>query len=170
MKEKKRNLNREIKAYKVQVIDDEGNNLGEMFFEEAMKKATEEGLDLMEMWKKWDIVIVKMLDYGKYLYKQKKQEQKQKQKGKTPELKTIRITFRIGEHDLEIRKKQAEKFAKEGHPLKVSMIMKGRENQHVDIAKEKMLSFIESLSEFYKIEKSLTQSGNTIHVSLKTLK
>lgn len=49
MKEKKRNLNRDIKAYKVQVIDDEGNNLGEMFFEEAIKKATEEGLDLMEM-------------------------------------------------------------------------------------------------------------------------
>jgi len=170
MKEKKKNLNRDIKAHKVQVIDDEGNNLGEMDFEEAMKKAESLGLDLMEIGKKDNIVIIKMLDYGKYLYRQKKQEQKQKQKGKTPELKTIRITFRIGEHDLEIRRNQAEKFAKEGHPLKVSMMMKGRENQHVDIAKEKMISFVESLSDFYKIEKNLTQSGNTIHVSLKTLK
>jgi len=170
MKEKKKNLNRDIKAHKVQVIDDEGNNLGEMDFEEAMKKAESLGLDLMEIGKKDNIVIIKMLDYGKYLYRQKKQEQKQKQKGKTPELKTIRITFRIGEHDLEIRRNQAEKFSKEGHPLKVSMMMKGRENQHVDIAKEKMISFVESLSDFYKIEKNLTQSGNTIHVSLKTLK
>ena len=170
MREKKRNLNRDIKAYKVQVIDDEGNNLGEMIFDEAIRKAEREELDLMEMGRKGDIVIVKILDYGKYLYKQKKQEQKQKQKWKTPELKTIRITFRIGDHDLEIRRKQAEKFAKEWHPLKVSMMMKGRENQHIDIAKEKMTRFVDTLLDFYKIDKPLMQSGNTIVITLKTIK
>ena len=81
-----------------------------MMLSEAREKATAEGLDLMEIGRNGDITIVKILDYGKFLYKQKKQEQKQKQKGKAPDLKTIRLTFKIGEHDLEIRKNQALKF------------------------------------------------------------
>lgn len=95
MKEKKKRLNEDIRANKVQVITDEGENLGEMTLTEALEKAKSLELDLMEMGQKDDIVLVKLLDYGKYLYRQKKQEQKQKQKGKAPDLKTIRITFKI---------------------------------------------------------------------------
>jgi translation initiation factor IF-3 len=125
---------------------------------------------LMEIGRKDNVAIVRMLNFWKYIYKQKKQEQKQKQKGKVPELKTIRITFRIGEHDLEIRKNQAEKFANEGHPLKVILVMKGRENQYIDIAREKMRNFVISLDWVYKIEKDIVQNGNNLVVNLKTIK
>lgn len=170
MKENKKPLNHEIKASQVQVIDEKGENLWEMSLQEALLKAEEDNLDLMEIGKKDNVAIVKMLNFWKFIYKQKKQEQKQKQKGKVPELKTIRITFRIGEHDLEIRKNQAEKFANEGHPLKVILVMKGRENQYIDIAREKMRNFVISLDWFYKIEKDIVQNGNNLIVNLKTIK
>jgi translation initiation factor IF-3 len=170
MKENKKPLNREIKASLVQVIDEKGENLWEMSLQEALLKAEEDDLDLMEIGRKDNIAIVKMLNFWKYIYKQQKQEQKQKQKGKVPELKTIRITFRIGEHDLEIRKNQAEKFANDGHPLKVILVMKGRENQYIDIAREKMRNFVVSLGWFYKIEKDVMQNGNNLVINLKTIK
>jgi translation initiation factor IF-3 len=95
MKEKRKPLNDEIRANKIQLISDDGENFGEMVIAQAREKATAEGLDLMEIGRNGDITIVKILDYGKFLYKQKKQDQKQKQKGKAPDLKTIRLTFKI---------------------------------------------------------------------------
>lgn len=170
MKDKKRPLNEEIRANQVQVIDDEGQNIWEMSLRDALTKAAELWLDLMEMGKKDDFTIVKMLDFGKYLYKQKKQDQKQKQKGKAPDLKTLKLTFRIWEHDLEIRKNQAIKFGQDGHPLKIVLVMKWRENQHAEIAKDKMNSFVASLMEVYKIDKPLVHAWNNFSVSLKPIK
>ncbi len=170
MKEKKRLLNGEIRAKNVQVVTDEGENLWEMTLSEARQKAEELSLDLMEMWKKWDVTIIKMLDYGKFLYRQKKQEQKNKQKWKAPDLKTIRITFKIWEHDLQIRKKQAEKFAAGGHPLKVNLMLRWRENQYGELAAEKMNSFVKSLDEIYKTDGQIKRSGNTFNAMLKPIK
>lgn len=169
MKDKKR-LNQDIVANKVQLIDEELWNLWEMSLKEAREKAEERGLDLMEIGRKDDVVIVKILDYGKFLYKQKKQDQKNKQKSKAPELKTLKISFRIDWHDLEVRKKQAESFAEEGHPLKVVLFMKGRENQYVDLAKEKLRNFVATLTEFYKVDKDLVQNGPNLVMMLKTVK
>ena len=170
MKEKKRILNADIKARNIQLITDDGWNLGEMHMSEARTKAEELGLDLMEMWKTWDLTIIKMLDYGKFLYKNKKQEQKNKQKWKAPDLKTLRITYKIWEHDLEIRKKQAEKFAAALHPLKVTLMLRGRENQYGELASDKMNTFVKSLSEFYKLEAQVKRSGNTFTAMLKPIK
>lgn len=128
-----------------------------MPFSEALAKARELELDLMEIGKNEDGVIVKMLDYGKFLYKQKKQEQKQKQHGKAPDVKTLRITFKIGEHDLEIKRNQAEKFAEDGHPLKVSLMLRGRENHYSELASQKMNKFVESILEFYKLDAPVKQ-------------
>lgn len=170
MKEKKRALNNEIRASKVQLITDLGENLGEMTLNEAKAIAQEQWLDLMEIWKNDDLSIIKILDYWKHLYRQKKQEQKQKQKWKAPDLKTIRITFKIGEHDLEIRKKQAEKFWEDLHPLKVTLMLKWRENQYTEIASEKINKFVSSLSEFYKLEWQLRKTWNTFTAMLKPIK
>lgn len=170
MKEKRKPLNEEIRANKIQLISDDGENFWEMMLSEAREKATAEGLDLMEIGRNGDITIVKILDYGKFLYKQKKQEQKQKQKGKAPDLKTIRLTFKIGEHDLEIRKNQALKFWEDGHPLKVTLMLRGRENHYSEAALEKMNFFVKSLETIYKLESPVKQMGNTIHAALKPIK
>ena len=167
MKEKKKALNGNIRARRVQIITDHGENLGEMSLSEAKTKASELELDLMEIWKNGEVSIVKMLDYWKYLYRQKKQASKQKQQSKTPDLKTIRITFKIWDHDLEIRRKQAEKFWAAHHPLKVTLMLKWRENHYGELASEKMNTFVESLSETYKLEWAVRKNWNTFIAMLK---
>ncbi len=170
MKEKKKALNEQIRARNVQVVTDEGENLGEMSLSEAKNIAAEQWLDLMEISRQRDFSIVKILDYWKFLYRQKKQEQKQKQKWKAPDMKTIRITFKIWDHDLQIRKKQAEKFAAWWHPLKVSLMLRWRENHYADLALEKIESFVASLSEIYKLEGQVKRSWSNFSAMLKTIK
>ena len=170
MKEKKRLLNDQIRASKIQVVTDDGENLWEMSLDEAKQKASSLDLDLMEIWKKWNISIVKMIDYGKFLYRQKKQASKQKQQSKAPELKTLRITFKIWDHDLEIRKRQAEKFAAWGHPLKVNLMLRWRENHYADLANEKINSFVTSLEESYKLDGQIRKNWNTFVAILKSKK
>lgn len=166
MKENKRPLNDEIKASKIKLITDEGEVLWEMSLADAKQKARESALDLMQLGREWELTIVKLLDYGKFLYKQKKQDQKNKQKGKAPDLKTIKITFKIWDHDLEVKKNQAEKFAKDGHPLKAMLVLRWRENHYEDIAKQKMETFVAMLEDFYKIDKKLVRAGSNFIVML----
>lgn len=166
MKENKRPLNDEIKASKVKLITDEGEVIWEMSLSDAKQKARENALDLMQLGREGEVTVVKMLDYGKFLYKQKKQDQKNKAKGKAPDLKTIKITFKIGDHDLEVKQNQAEKFAKDGHPLKVMLVLRWRENHYEDIAKQKMETFVAMLENFYKIDKKLVRAGSNFIVML----
>jgi translation initiation factor IF-3 len=170
MKEKRRKLNNDIRAHTVQLITDKWENLWEMPLSVAKQKATEENLDLIEIWRKWDVVIVKILDYWKFLYRQKKQDRKNKTKWKTPDLKTIRITFKIGDHDLEIKRKQAEKFWKAMHPLKISLMLRWRENHYSDLAREKITGFVQSLDEIYKLEWEIKKNRNVFIAMLKLKK
>ncbi len=170
MKEKKRLLNDQIRSSKVQLVTDEGENLWDMSLDEAKQKASSLELDLMEIWRNWDLSIVKMLDYGKFLYRQKKLASKQKQQSKAPDLKALRITFKIWDHDLEIRKKQAEKFAAAGHPLKVNLMLRWRENHYAELASEKMHSFVSSLEDVYKLDWQIKKNWNTFIAMLKSKK
>ncbi len=170
MSNKKRLINDKIRAYKVQLITDDGENLGDMNMKEARNIASEKSLDLMEMWKKWDITIVKILDYWKFLYRQKKQEQKNKQAWRTPDMKTVRITFKIWEHDLQTRVKQVMKFWDLGHPLKVTLMLRWRENHYGSLAMEKMETFIKLIEEVYKLEAPIKRNWNTFIAMLKVKK
>ena len=91
------------------------------------------------------VPLAKIMDYGKYIFKQQKQQAQNKSNTKKTELKTMKITYKIGDHDLDVRRKQAEKWAKEGNPMKVFLQLRGRENQYEDIAIEKIEEFIQSL-------------------------
>lgn len=166
MKDNKRPLNDEIKASKVKLINEEWEALWETTLSEAKTKAKELNLDLMQLWKEWDFTIIKMLDYWKFLYKQKKIDQKNKQKWKAPDLKTIKITFKIWDHDLEFKKNQAEKFAKDGHPLKVMLVLRWRENHYEAIAAQKIETFVSMLESFYKIDKKLVRAWSNFIVMM----
>jgi len=170
MSNKKRLINDEIKARKVQLITEEGENLWEMSLKEAKALASQKELDLMEIWKKENISIVKMLDYWKFLYRQKKQEQKQKQKWKAPDLKTIRITFKMSDHDMQTRINQVIKFAKNWHPLKLTLMLRWRENHYSDLALEKMQTFIEKIEDYYKLDNPIKKNWNTFIAMLKVKK
>ncbi|MBD3244534.1 MAG: translation initiation factor IF-3 [Candidatus Moranbacteria bacterium] len=142
---KKERINREIKAPKVRVIDQQGNQMGIFDISQAFSRAQEEGLDLVEIVPKAQPPVVKIMDYGKFQYNKKKQEKKNKAKSKETETKGIRLSVNIEEHDLEIKKKRAEKFLKKGNKVSIEVILKGREKMFRQRAKEVLQEFIEKI-------------------------
>jgi len=125
-----------------------------MEYSEALRKANEEGLDLVRVTQKISPPVYKILDRGKYLYQQKKKEKLAKAQ-KIIEIKEIRLRFAISPHDLEIKARQAEKFLKQGNKVRVVMKLRGRENALRDFAKTKVDKFLEILSQDYKVEREL---------------
>lgn len=162
-------INGEITARELVVVDENGEKIGQFSRIEALKMAEERELDLVEMgWLQDGIPIAKIMDYGKYLFKQQKQQSHNKNQTKKTEMKTMKLTYKIGDHDLEVRRNQAEKWAKEGNPMKILLQLRGRENQYEDIALEKIQEFVASVDDFYKRdEKSKVQKqGNAFNVIL----
>lgn len=149
-KRNEKRINDAIIARELIVISDSGESLGKMSRDQALNLAWEQELDLVEVWMQDGIVMAKIVDYGKFLFKQQKQQSQNKGNQKRTELKTMKLTYKIGDHDLEVRKSQAEKWAKEWNPMKIMLQLRGRENQYEDIAIEKIEEFIASIEEFYK--------------------
>jgi translation initiation factor IF-3 len=102
------------------------------------------------------------LDYAKHKYQQTKKEQKQKSKTKQKETKSIRLSARIGDHDLAVKLRQAEKFLTKGHRIKVILILKGREKFHSEQGSAVINNFIKSLVSKSRIEKSPFRERNLI--------
>lgn len=171
MNQKGKRINEEIRANRVNVINSNWENLWILPIEKALEIAGDSNMDLVELWVwEWWLIMTKIMDYGKFLFKQQKNISKSKSNTKKHELKTIRLTYRIWDHDLDIRKKQAEKFAKEWHPLKISLMLKWRENQYEKLAVEKIEQFISSIEEIYKLDWKLSKAGTTFSAILSPKK
>lgn len=143
--EKQFNSNEKIRAEKVFLINEEGENVGVMDTFKALEMAQEAGLDLVEVNPKAEIPVAKMLDLGQFRYEQDKLAHKQKVLQKKVETKNIRFSLRISKHDLDVRVDQAYKFLLKNNKTKVEIILRGREKQHFEKAREVMLEFVEGL-------------------------
>ncbi|MBU1177644.1 translation initiation factor IF-3 [Patescibacteria group bacterium] len=141
-KNKRTRINQWIRVPQVRVIREDGEQLGVLPTNQALAKAEEAGLDLVEISPNAKPPVCKIMDHGKFKYQKEKKEQKQKKKQKKVEVKGVRISLRISKNDLEFKAKQADKFFKEGNKVRVELIMRGRENAHRDLAKEKLKEFI----------------------------
>lgn len=150
-------------------MNDEGI-IGEMSTEEALKRAEEQKLDLVEVSPLSSPPVCKIMDYGTHLYDLRKKEKKQKKAQKHVETKTTRLSIRTESHDLEVKAKQARKFLEKGHPIKVVIIFKGREMAHGDLAKSKMDEFFNHIQDVAKIEKSPARSGYQMTMFLNPIK
>jgi len=142
------------------VIDEAGKQLGVLVLEKALQIARERGFDLIQVTEKVEPPVCKLMDYGKYLYRQKKKEKSSKHH-MAGLLKGIRLTFGISEHDLETRAHQAEKFLKKGDKIRIEMRLKGREKAHQDFARKKIRKFLEILEKSIpiKTERELKKEG-----------
>lgn len=143
--EKKYRTNEQITAPEVRVIDDEGNHVGLMTIAEALAKAKEFEFDLVEIEPTAVPPVCKIIDSGKFQYEQEKQKRKAKAKQKQTETKGVRLSLRIGAHDIEVRMQQAKKFLEQGNEVKVEMVLRGRERGHTEHAKEIIKAFIAGL-------------------------
>jgi translation initiation factor IF-3 len=156
-------LNNKITAPQVRLVDDHGKYLGVFSIDEAFRMAHENELDLIEISPKENPPVVKMMDFGKFLYDQKKKD-KDANKKKKQEIKVLRVSLRVGKHDLEVRKKQAIKFFENGHKVKIEMMLRGREMAHQDLAKKIMEDFAKDFGPEIKIEQPLSKQGNKFNL------
>lgn len=140
--DKKIRKNEQIRIPEVLVIDETGQKIGVMPTAEALKLAKEKGLDLLEIAPQARPPVCRIMDFGKYQYQQEKMARQKKAKVKQVEVKGIRLTFGMSDHDMEIRAKQTEKFLKEGNKVKIDLVLRGREKAMKDFAKEKMQKYI----------------------------
>jgi len=129
----------------VRLIDEQGTQIGIVPFKEALQKAQAVGLDLIQVTEKVNPPVTKIADYGKYLYQQGKKE-REARKHTGGDLKEIRLTFNISDHDLATRVSQAEKFLKRGDNIRINLRLRGRQKALLQHAREKIQKFIEELN------------------------
>lgn len=151
MKDKVR-INQYIRANELRVLDEEGQNLGVLPLREALDLAKSRGLDLIEIAPNATPVIAKIMEYGKFLYLESKKEKKMKAGAKRTETKAIQIKVATGEHDLELKAKQASKWLAEGHRIKVELYLSGRAKfQNEQFLKERLDRVLRFITEPFKI-------------------
>lgn len=152
-------VNEKITAPELVVIDENGVSLGTISKEDALEEAKNRELDLVEVSPKANPPIAKFIDYGSFKYQKEKQERKNKAKQKATEIKTIKLSLRIGDHDLEVRANQGVKFLEDGDKVKIELQLRGRENQHADLAKEGIQKMVDKIREKLGPEKTLKKEG-----------
>ncbi|MCA9364362.1 MAG: translation initiation factor IF-3 [Candidatus Moranbacteria bacterium] len=155
--------NAQIKAPRILIIDESGQNLGEMSAQEALEIAKSRGLDLVEVYPKAVPPVCKITDHGKLQYQRTKQYRQNQSKQKKGGTKGVRLGMRTDVHDLTFKKNQTEKFLKKGNKVKIEMRLRGREKAHQDMAREVIKKFIEELEIPTKTEEEIKRSPQGFH-------
>ena len=152
----KTRINDHIKISPVRVIAEDGTQLGIIPTAEALAKAREAGLDLVEVAPEATPPVCKIMDYGKYKYDKKKKTHQHSHATKTKE---IRLRPKTGEHDIDFKVKQAITFLKHKDKVQVSVLFRGREMAHIEEGQKVMEGVIEKLAEFGKVEAAPQRTG-----------
>ncbi len=148
-----------IRATELRVLDEEGENLGVMATKDALKLAQERGVDLIEIAPEAKPPIAKIMEYGKYVYLQNKKDKKARSGAKASETKAIQIKVATGEHDLELKAKQASKWLKEGHRIKVELYLSGRAKyQEEAFLRERLDRVLKFITEPFKIAEAVKRN------------
>lgn len=141
-------VNSQIRISPVVVIDGDGRNMGSMPVHRAMDIAVESGLDLVEIAPNSRPPVCRIMDFGKFKFDQKLKEKKQRRKQKQSQVKEVRLSPSIQEHDVETKLKAAIRFLSQGHRLNVRLEFKRRELAHRDIGTKVMDGFLAGLSDY----------------------
>lgn len=125
-------VNKQIKAKEVRLIDENGKQIGIVPLQEALRIASEKGLDLVEVAPQANPPVCKILDYGKFLYelKKKEKEARKKQREHAIDVKDMMLSVRIDEHDLKVKLKHMREFLMDGDKVRVRIRFRGREHLH----------------------------------------
>lgn len=155
-------LNERIKSPTIRLINEHDEQAGIVAIEKALEMAKMAEMDLVEVAPNAKPPVCKILDFGKFLYRQKKQEQKQKKSQKQGEVKGIRLSMRTDTHDLEVKAAKAKEFLQDRNLVKVAMILRGRELSHMNLAYEKMKVFAGLIQDAGEIQESAKKQGHNI--------
>ena len=141
-----------INVPKVRVIDDEGENLGVMFTQEAIEQAYEVGLDLVEVSLNADPPVCKFLEIGRYKYEAQKKANIARKTQKTQELKEIKMRPNIDDHDYDTKMKKVHDFIGDGDKVKITLRFRGRELSHQQLGMNLLQRVAENVQEIAKVE------------------
>ncbi len=159
-------VNREIRAPKVRVIDQTGEQVGVMTIKEALQKAEELGIDLVEIVPEANPPVCKIIDYGKYRYDQTKREKESKKASHQIKVKEIKFKPNINEHDLQTKLRHVRDFLAKGNKVKVSCVFRGREMVHTQIGEKLVQKVIDDLEDIATVESPMKLFGRMLTVVL----
>lgn len=145
------------------LIDERGVNLGTMSRQQAFFLASDSGLDIVEV-SATEPPVVRLMNFHKQRYELEKQARKQRVKQKSGQMKELKLSFKISEHDFQTRVRQAQKFIERGDQVKLTMRLVGRENAFVPLAKEKFTRFAEAVGMSTGL---VSKQGNRMNVVLR---
>lgn len=161
-------INHQIRAKELRVITDAGEILGVLTLSEALKKAEELKLDLIEISPNAEPPVAKIMDYGKYQYQQSKKQKEAKARTHVTETKTLQVKIGTSDHDLELKAKNASKWLKEGHRVKIDLFLVGR-TKYADMGfkKERLDRVLTLISEEYRLSGEPLKSPKGLSVVLE---
>lgn len=163
-------INDKIVADEVRLVGENGEQLGIVSLEEALNLSNEKNLDLALISPNAKPVVCKLMDYGKFRFDQLKKEKEARKKNKAQEMKTIQLSLTIGDNDINYRVKNAKNFLAEGNKVKVSILLKGRQNAYPEQGFEIMKKFASLVGEACVVEKEPKLEGKYITMVLSQKK
>ena len=155
-------INRQIKAPRVRVISEDGEQLGIMTPAEAVELAESRGQDLVEVSPAAHPPVCRVMDYGKFKYQIKKRTQEAKKNQKVIQVKEIKLRPKTDDHDLETKLRQIREFLEEGDKVKVTMRFRGREVMYAENALETMVHISKEVGEYGEVEKHPALEGKNM--------
>jgi translation initiation factor IF-3 len=152
-------VNETITSRQVRLIDEKGENHGVVSIDDAMRRAADAGLDLVEISPNTEPPVCKILDYGKFKYQAQKKASEARKKQKVIEVKEIKMRPGIDQHDYEVKMRAVDKFLKEGDKVKVTLRFRGREMAHKELGMDLLERVRTQTDELAKVEQNPRLEG-----------
>lgn len=159
-------MNDQIRISPVRLIGEDDEQLGVVDLNDAKQRAQDAELDLVEVAPNSTPPVCRIMDYGKWKYQQRKKEQKAKAHSKQSELKEVRLRPNIDDHDLNFKLNKAREFLNDGDKVQFTMLFRGRQMVHRDLAYKQMIAITETLAELSKVETAPRQQGRRMTMML----
>jgi translation initiation factor IF-3 len=151
--------NKQISARELRVVDENGESLGILKTEEALRIAEERELDLIEVAPHAKPPVARIISFDKFRYQKEKEEKKQKRGEKQKELKQVRITPRAALNDLQVKARRANEFLEEGHKVEINLFLRGREKANKNWGLEKLNEFVKMITVPHKVTMEPKRGG-----------
>ncbi len=155
-------MNEQIKAREVLVVDADGTQLGVMKTDEALSLAQEKKLDLVNVAPGAKPPVCRLMDYGKHKYEQSKRDREARKRQKITTIKEVKLRPNIDQHDFDVKVKRSKKFLENGDKVKVTVMFRGREITHPEIAQRLCKQLAEDLADYSVVEKPAKQEGRNM--------
>ena len=156
------NINERINYADLRVVDSDGTQLGVISREEALEVAKDRELDLVLVSEKASPPVCRIMNYGKFKFEQEKKAKEAKKKSHQTEVKEVKMRYKIDQHDYQVRIGQAIRFLKSGDKVKCTVIFRGREIQHTNLAESLLQRMAKDLEEQAEVQQTPKREGRNM--------